>query len=219
MFRYAIFDLDGTLLNTLQDLADACNYALRQAELPEHPVYAYRTFVGNGTSALMERILPARLCRDNTLKSRLLADFSAYYALHKQDHTRPYPGICTLLKKLRAAQIGAAVVSNKPAAFVPEITARYFSGLVDVSIGLTEGASPKPDPAGLQKAMRLLGASPACTLYVGDSDVDVKTAHHIPGLLCCGVLWGFRGKHELTRAGADFLARNAKELEDLIFGL
>lgn len=217
MFDTVIFDLDGTLLDTLRDLADAANHALQSAGLPTHPVAAFRQFVGSGANRLIERMLPPSLCKDEALKLSLLADFNRYYALHKEDHTHPYPGICPLLATLRREGIKTGVVSNKPAAFVPQITGRYFPELIGVSIGLAEGAPPKPHPAGLQQAMKLLSAVPARTLYVGDSNVDVATAHRIPALLCCGVLWGFRGKAELEHAGADFLAADAAGLQRLIF--
>ncbi|MDO5601533.1 MAG: HAD-IA family hydrolase [Oscillospiraceae bacterium] len=217
MFQAVVFDLDGTLLDTLQDLADAANDALRKAGLPTHPTAAFRRYVGNGIDKLIERVLPPPLRQDAFLKKRLTEDFNAYYAAHKEDHTRSYPGMGPLLAKVRDAGIKTGVVSNKPAAYVPVITGQYFPGLIDISIGLPDGAPPKPDPAGLQHALKALGASASCTLYVGDSDVDVETAHRVPGVLCCGALWGFRGREELAAAGADFLAADAAELETLIF--
>lgn len=210
MFRYVIFDLDGTLLNTIDDLADAANWVCRVNDWPEHTVDEYKYMVGNGIPKLCERFSP-EAARTPAQLASTLAQFSARYAAHKEDKTNPYPGVPQLLEKLNRAGVQVAVFSNKADDLARAIVGHYFGQSVQAARGYVDGVAPKPAPDGLLPLMKALGATPEDTLYVGDSNVDVATAHNAK-LPCCGVSWGFRGEEELLTAGADYIAADANEL-------
>lgn len=212
----AVFDLDGTLLDTLGDLADAANWVLREMGLPVHPEEAYRRFVGNGAKLLCQRMLPPERQDDRTA-AQALELFNCRYQKHLFDRTAPYPGIPALLETLAARGIGLGVVSNKPDPFVRPIVERYFPGRFGAVSGPLEGRL-KPDPAGVLRALGELGASPKRALYVGDSGVDMETARR-GGLRSCGVLWGFRDEQELRESGAEFLISSPEELLKLVHSL
>ncbi len=216
MYRYVIFDLDGTLLNTLEDLADAGNWVCTTNGWPTHDLEAYKKMVGNGIPKLCERFSPENARTPEDLAGTL-AQYSARYAAHKADKTKPYPGIEELLADLRRENILCAVFSNKTDCLAQEIVQRYFGNAFAVARGHQQGFPHKPAPDGLFPILKEMGAEPAQTLYVGDSDVDILTAKNA-GLDSCGVLWGFRDAEELRNAGATHLAANAKELRDLILG-
>jgi phosphoglycolate phosphatase len=202
--QFCIFDLDGTLVNSLEDLADATNYALRLQGFPTHPVDQYRRFVGDGVVMLLQRAAP-QPCSSEELK-RLHSDFDQYYSVHCFDKTRPYEGCEALLHSLSQNQIPFGVLSNKPHQFVGEIVRRLFPNAAFASVaGKRPGYEKKPDPAALNEMIRIQGAEKKRCLYIGDSDVDVYTAHNA-GIRCCGALWGFRGYQELSLAGADYFA-------------
>ena len=207
MFQAVIFDLDGTLLNTLEDLAAAGNYALRQAGLPEHPVQAYRYFVGNGIPRLIERITG----ENGDKREQVHRSFLAYYGEHKEDRTRPYLGILELLDSLRERGIRLGVVSNKDDGAVKSMIRSYFGDRFQVVLGRRDGLPPKPDPGLVQEALHSLAVPPEETLYVGDSSVDILTAK-AAGTASCGVLWDFRTEEELREAGAERLAADPSEL-------
>ena len=205
MYKTVVFDLDGTLLNTLTDLADAGNRLCRKYGWPTHERQAYRYFVGNGIPKLVERFSPENARTPEQLAATL-AEFTARYDAHKEDKTAPYPGIAALLDKLRANGIRCAVFSNKADPLCGKIIAHYFGeGRFDAVRGSRPGVPTKPDPAGLYALMEQIGAERSSTLFVGDSDVDILTGHNA-GLPAMGALWGFRGEAELTAAGADALA-------------
>lgn len=215
MFDAVIFDLDGTLLDTLKDLAAACNHTLAAMGLPTHPVQDYKQMVGSGISSLISRMLPQEARSENTaaLAGQL---FSRYYSRHMVDFTAPYPGIPNLLQRLAEHGVPMAVASNKAHQYVVPIVQRFFPGVFAAVQGQKEDVPKKPDPAivhNLLAEMRLAGGPRV--LYVGDSDVDMYTAKNA-GLPACGVLWGFRGREELVAAGADYLAENAEELYNII---
>ena len=210
MYRYVIFDLDGTLLDTLDDLADAGNWVCTVNGWPTFTREQYKTMVGNGVPKLCERFSPAD-ARTPELLAGTLAQFSARYAAHKADKTQPYAGIPELLTSLRRAQVGCAVFSNKTDCLVQDIVKNYFGDVFLVARGNQPGMPHKPAPDGLFPILKAMGAAPAETLYVGDSDVDILTAKNA-GLDSCGVLWGFRSAEELTRAGATYLAADADQL-------
>ena len=196
-----IFDLDGTLLNTLDDLAAATNYALRTNGLPQHSVDDVRRFVGNGVRMLMRRAVP-----DGEQNPRFEAAFTAfrqYYMAHSLDTTRPYDGVMTMLRSLKSRGCRLAVVSNKFCAATEELCRHFFDGLIEVAIGENEAAGirKKPAPDTVFEALRQLGVGPDGAVYVGDSDVDILTARnaHLP---CISVLWGFRDRDFLTANGA-----------------
>lgn len=214
MFTTALFDLDGTLLDTLQDLAAAGNHTLQTLGHPPHPVESYRTMVGNGVPKLIERMLPPK-ARSEKKQAQALGIFRTYYAQHMQDLTAPYPGVLCMLAQLHAEGVAVGVVSNKADEFVQPIVRQYFPQLVNAAVGLRDGVPPKPDPASVHTVMRTLGADAAATLYCGDSDVDMHTAT-AAGVQGCGVLWGFRTRAELAGAGASFLAGDVPALTQLI---
>lgn len=203
MHKLAIFDLDGTLLNTIDDLAVACNHALRTNGFAEHPHDAYKLFVGNGVHNLVLRALPEDE-RNTAATEQVEAVFNEYYSAHAQDHTRPYDGIPEALRAIRDAGVKIAVLSNKPDAYTGVLVKQYFPGLVDVAYGQREGVPIKPDPAAVYEIMNLLGFDARETVYIGDSGVDMQTGSNA-GVKAIGVLWGFRTRNELETYGAAVL--------------
>lgn len=215
MYKTVVFDLDGTLLNTIDDLADAGNRVCAARGWPQHTVEEYKYFVGNGIPKLVERFSPPE-ARTPAVLADTLAAFQADYGAHLRDKTAPYPGMPALLARLKAAGVQLAVFSNKADPLARQVVADYFdTALFDAVRGALPGVPTKPAPQGTLALMRVIGADPAATLYVGDSNVDVDTAHNA-GLPCCGVLWGFRTRQELTDAGAEHLAADAEELWNVI---
>ncbi len=214
MYQNVIFDLDGTLLNTIDDLADAANWVCVNHGWPTHTVEEYKQYVGNGMTKLAQRFVPADWRTPAGIK-QILDEFMPYYDAHKEDKTAPYPGIPDLLHELKRAGVNIAVLSNKAHSLVPSILENYFPGVFSYTQGAVDGIPTKPDPTLLHRLMKEMGASQESTLFVGDSNVDVRTAKN-GGLTCCGVLWGFRGREELEQEGADFLAENTDELKQLI---
>lgn len=209
MYTHIIFDLDGTLLNTIDDLADACNHVCTAHGWPTHTVEEYKYFVGNGIPNLVSRFVPAGLSKDALAAA--LNEFSAYYNAHKEDKTAPYDGIPEVLTILKAAGVHMAVLSNKAHGLTGPLLERYFPGGFEASQGALPGVPLKPDPALLKQLMEQLGAQRSTTLFVGDSNVDVQTGKN-GGLPVCGVLWGFRGREELEREGADLLIDRPAQL-------
>ena len=215
MIHTILFDLDGTLLNTIDDLADAANWVCAQNGWPQHTVAEYKYMVGNGIPKLVERFSPAEARTPDRL-AETLAQFTARYDAHKEDKTAPYPGITELLKELKAAGIQTAVFSNKADVLCGKIIEHYFGpGAFSAVRGSRPGVPTKPDPTGLWDLMRQLNADPATTLFVGDSDVDILTGHNA-GLPAMGAVWGFRGAGELTAAGAEALAFRPGDILDYI---
>ncbi len=211
-----IFDLDGTLLNTLDDLADSCNRQLARRGFPVHPTDAYRYFVGNGAKKLVERALPGG--SGSELVDQFLMDFREDYARHCFDKTAPYAGIPEMLENLQQAGLAMAVLSNKPDAETRRVVERYFpSGLFSHTYGQRDGIPHKPDPAGVAPILEDLGLKAASTAFVGDTWIDMQTAKR-SGCVPIGVLWGFREESELEENGAQLIAANPTELTDLLLG-
>ena len=212
MKKYSIyvFDLDGTLLDTLGDLAASVNYALRTHGMPEHSIEDVRRFVGNGVRKLMERAVPEGA--DNPQFEAAFATFRAYYMGHAQDTTRPYEGIPETLATLKAQGCRLAVVSNKMRKATEELCRHFFQDTIEVAIGEDEAAGirKKPAPDTVFEALRVLGDK-GDAVYVGDSDVDIQTAHNA-GIPCISVLWGFRDKDFLLQHGAKILISAPSEL-------
>lgn len=194
-----IFDLDGTLLDSLTDLAISCNYALRINNMPERTIDEVRCFVGNGVKKLMERAIPNGL--QNPAFEKTYADFRQHYLVHNLDNTKPYPGIIPLLKRLHSEGKNIAVVSNKFYAATQDLVKHFFDEYITVAIGERENIRKKPAPDTVFEALRQLNASSAGAVYIGDSDVDVMTARNC-NIPCISVLWGFRTKEFLIKNGA-----------------
>lgn len=211
-----IFDLDGTLIDTLEDLAAAMNHALGRAGLPPRPVDDYRQLVGWGAPVLVERALPPGA--DDALRAAVLADFRDYYGAHALDRTAPYPGVPALLAALRARRLPLAVLSNKPDDFTRSIVASLFGPAAFAVVrGARDGAPRKPDPAAAMTVARLLAVPAPRCLFVGDSEVDVRTAR-AARMVPIGVTWGFRDPAVLRAAGARTLIRHPRDLLRVLDG-
>ena len=209
-YKTYIFDLDGTLLSTLADLAASTNYALRTHHMPERSLDEVRRFVGNGVKKLMERAIPDGL--NNPLFEETFATFRQHYMQHNLDTTQPYPGIMQLLEQLKAEGKNIAVVSNKFYAATRELCRHFFGDLVPVAIGEREDIHKKPAPDTVIEALRELGVDKEGAVYIGDSDVDIMTAKN-SGMPCVSVLWGFRDKPIIQNS--KFKTQNSKLLRQL----
>ena len=208
-YKTYIFDLDGTLLSTLADLAASTNYALRTHHMPERSLDEVRRFVGNGVKKLMERAIPDGL--NNPLFEETFATFRQHYMQHNLDTTQPYPGIMQMLEQLKAEGKNIAVVSNKFYAATRELCRHFFGDLVPVAIGEREDIRKKPAPDTVIEALRELGVDKEGAVYIGDSDVDIMTAKN-SGMPCVSVLWGFRDKEFLLEHGATTLISKPEEM-------
>lgn len=211
----ALFDLDGTLLDSLHDIGAAMNHALAAQGLPPHPLADYRRFVGEGVRVLVSRAVPAG---HDALHAPVLAAYKAFYAEHQLDHTRPYPGVAELLARLRREGVKLAVLSNKPDAD----TKRLVEALLpDVRFGAVygerAGVPRKPDPTSALAVAAELGVAPGDCAFIGDTAVDMDTAR-AAGMYGVGVTWGFRDAEELQAHGARVLARTADELLQALLG-
>lgn len=213
MYKTVIFDLDGTLLDTLDDLMNSVNFALREFSFPERSRKEIRSFIGNGVIKLMERSTPDGT--DSETQEKCLDTFRRHYLGHMTDNTAPYEDIIPLLERLKSEGIATAVVSNKLHSAVAGLCKDYFPSLIDEALGVTEEAERKPSPLNVFKAMERLSSDKENTIYVGDSNVDVETAHRA-GLKCIGVTWGFRDREELQAHSCDFIAETADEVLKLI---
>ncbi|WP_296013000.1 HAD-IA family hydrolase [uncultured Treponema sp.] len=211
MTKAVIFDLDGTLLNTLDDLADSCNETLHQMNFPLRSIDEVRQFVGNGIAKLMELAIPDGKKNPEYEKSVLL--MKENYAKNWQNKTRPYDGILDLISTLNEMKIKTGIVSNKPDAQVKELAEYYFSSSIkrETAVGDFEGRNRKPSPDSVLEVMRILEVNRDETIYVGDSDVDIKTAKNA-GIPCISVTWGFRDKNFLLNSGAQKLADKPEEI-------
>ena len=211
--KAVIWDLDGTLLNTLDDLAASVNAALAQNGMPLRSTEEVRAFVGNGIRNLMMRAVPGG--EANPAFDKALEDFTRHYGAHSRDRTRPYDGILEMLDKLSAAGVKHAIVSNKIDFAVKALSRAYFGERMCAAIGDDPSRARKPAPDSVFAAMREMGVTAQETVYVGDSDVDVLTARNA-GVPCVAVLWGFRDEACLRAAGAERLARTPDELREII---
>lgn len=206
--KAVIFDLDGTILDTLDDLTDSVNFALLKNNLPLRTVEEIRTFVGNGVKNLIQRSLPD----DNkTSFDAVFSSFAAYYAEHCNCKTKAYLGIIDVIIALREKGIKTAVVSNKSDKEVKKLCAQYFDGLFEVAIGEREGIRRKPYPDSVNESLKILGVSANEAVYVGDSEVDLLTAKNAD-VKCVSVTWGFRSKQFLISCGADNLIDSPSEI-------
>jgi phosphoglycolate phosphatase len=214
-YKGVVFDFDGTLLDTLRDLAESVNSVLSRSGFPEHSLQEYRHFVGDGVEELTRRVLPVGH-RDETTISKTMAGVREEYRGRWPDHTRPYEGIPELLDALTARGIRMAIVTNKPDDSTRAMAAKLLPRWkFDVIVGATADLPRKPDPEGALEAARRLGVPPAAILYLGDSDIDMKTAN-AAGMYAVGALWGFRTADELIRNGTNALIRKPLELLELL---
>ena len=208
-YQTYVFDLDGTLLDTLGDLAASTNYALAAHGMPTRTVEEVRMFVGNGVKKLMERAVPDGL--DNPRFEETYRCFREHYMEHNLDTTAPYPHVVEMLAALKSRGKQLAVVSNKFYAATQELCAHFFGAYIDVAIGERETIRKKPAPDTVLEALRQLGATREGAVYVGDSDVDIETARNC-GIPCVSVLWGFRDRDFLLRHGAETLVSSPLDL-------
>ncbi|MBQ7948273.1 MAG: HAD family hydrolase [Clostridia bacterium] len=210
MYETVIFDLDGTLLDTLDDLTAATNAALEKFSLPQRTREEVRSFVGNGIAKLIERAVGEE---GKGLQAEALAEFKSYYAAHCADKTAPYDGILSLLRSLREKGVKTAVLSNKADFAVKSLAKTYFDGLLLAAVGENEAAGirKKPAPDALFSVMNELSATAEKTVYVGDSDVDIQTAKNA-GVACICVTWGFRDKDFLKREGGKIFVDTPAEI-------
>lgn len=208
-YKAIIFDLDGTLTDTLEDLFLSVNYALRSCGLPERGKDEVRRFVGNGVRKLIERAVPKET--GSKILERCFEVFRAHYVIHCQDHTCLYPGVASLLTTLHAKGYKMAVVSNKLQSGVDELALTFFNGVIDVAIGEQPGIPRKPAPDMVEAALTRLGVTREEAVYVGDSDVDLQTAANA-GLPCISVLWGFRSRDFLVAHGATTLVKSPQDV-------
>jgi len=212
-YKAVIFDMDGTVLDTLQDLTNAVNYSLAQFKLPPVSDRQVRAGLGNGAGHLISRCVPAG-CDEKTLND-VLAFYKPYYDEHCCIDTAPYPGVLPLMAKLKAAGIKLAILSNKPHTAVQPLAEKFFGGLLEFAQGESETVHRKPDPSGLFSAVKQLGLEVCDCVYVGDSEVDVQTGVNA-AMDCIAVSWGFRDRDQLEATGVEMLADNCEELENYI---
>ena len=212
-YQTAVFDLDGTLLDTLEDLYLATNAALERHSLPRRSRDEVRLFVGNGVEMLIRRAVPHGTDEETTLA--VLADFKTTYAAICEDHTRPYDGILDMLTALRERGIRVAVVSNKFDAATKKLCEKYFGDLVEVAIGERAGVRKKPAPDTVYEALKELGVTAEGAVYIGDSDVDIRTAENC-GMPCISVTWGLRDEDFLIENGAKTLVDSPEKLLGVI---
>lgn len=215
MKKLAIFDLDGTLLNTIADLAQSTNYALKTLGYPTHEEKAYNFMVGNGINKLFERALPeGEKSAENILRMR--AEFIPYYDIHNADKSCPYPGICELLEVMQQKGIILAVASNKYQSATEKLVAHYFPQVHFAAVfGQREGIQPKPNPTVIEDILSLTHINREEVLYIGDSGVDMQTAINAD-VTACGVLWGFRPQSELEAFHPTYLVNKAEEILSLL---
>lgn len=212
-YNTIVFDMDGTLLNTLEDLTDSVNYALQACGYTERTLDEIQCFVGNGVRVLMNRAVPAGTSEEDIIKC--LTIYREHYSKNMQHKTRPYDGINELLKSLKEKGIKLAIVSNKYDSAVKALCKDYFQDYIRIAIGESPEVVKKPAPDSVFTALEQLGAVKDEALYVGDSEVDVQTARNA-GLKCIGVTWGFRDREVLATEGADIIIDKPLELLDYL---
>lgn len=208
-----IFDLDGTILDTLEDLKNSVNYALSNNNLPVRTLSEVRSFVGNGIRLLMERSVPS--FTDEATLNKCFADFKAHYKDNSANNTKPYDGILELLTQLKKQGYKLAVVSNKADFAVQTLIADYFHGFFDYAVGECDGIRRKPYPDSVNSALEFLGVDKNQAVYVGDSEVDVETARNSE-LKCIAVTWGFRDKGVLESLNPEYIIDKPSQLTDIL---
>lgn len=213
MIQALIFDLDGTLLNTLQDLTNACNFALVELGLPLRKKEEVQLMIGNGKHKLIERILPKGY---EALHDIALKYYDSYYPVNMLKETRPYEGMEELLRNAKEKGIKLGVVTNKSDNFAQKMMNHYFPGIFDVILGGDNGRPLKPDPQSLNELIEKIETDRENILYIGDSDVDIITGRNA-GVKTCGVTWGYRSEEVILKEKPDHIAHNRKELGEIIY--
>jgi len=207
------FDLDGTVVDSLQDIVDAVNHTMRHFCLPERTPEALKPHLGWGVGHLMRAILPNHT---EAQVETVLAHYRPYYAAHAGDRSRPFDGILPMMRRMKDAGLVLAILSNKPDAAVQPLAERFFSDVVSLAVGEVEGVRRKPHPDMVQNAANRLGVPLNRCLYVGDTEVDIDTAKNA-GIDCACVTWGFRTRDQLKKAGATIIVDTPEEFEYLVF--
>ncbi len=213
MVRTVLFDLDGTLLDTLTDLSNSVNFALRTHLLPERTIQEIRAFLGNGIRNLIEKSVP--LNTSTEVLDKVFLSFKTHYLKHGLDYTAPYSGIIPLLERLKEKSIKMAIISNKVDAAVQQLNSKFFAHYMDIAVGEKTNVRRKPAPDSVLYAIQALGAQPETTLYIGDSEVDFETAQ-AAGVRCVLVTWGFRDESDLHLLKSDYYANSSEELYNII---
>lgn len=216
MINTIVFDLDGTLLNTLEDLKDSVNYALERQGFPLRNLGEIRSFVGNGIRLLMERAVPKNI--DNDTFEICFKDFCDYYKIHMEDKTAPYDGINDMLTNIKKAGFKTAIVTNKADFAAQDLCKRMFGENIDFVVGSSDDRPNKPEPDGVFYALEKLGSKIENTVFVGDADTDILTAKNA-NLPSIGVLWGFRDREVIEEAGAEYIVESVNALEKLLISL
>lgn len=208
-----IFDLDGTLLDTLLDLCDSANYALKECNFPERNITEIKNFIGNGVEMLIRRAVPKDT--EEPKIQECLSLFKIHYLHNSRNLTKPFKGIIQMLQNLKKKGFKTAVISNKFDRAVKKLCDDYFCGLIDAAIGESVDTPPKPSPDGINKILKLLNSDKNKSIMIGDSEVDIETAKNA-GIYSIGVLWGYRDEKTLTDAGVDELADSPERLEMIL---
>lgn len=216
MIDTIIFDLDGTLLNTLEDLRDSVNFVLSKQNYPLRTLPEIRSFVGNGIRLLMERAVPENT--DGETFEICFKDFCDYYKIHMEDKTAPYEGINEMLKKIKSEGFKTAIVTNKADFAAQDLCKRMFGDTIDLVVGSSDDRPNKPAPDGVYYALEVLGSKLENTVFVGDADTDILTANNA-NLDSIGVLWGFRDREIIEKEGAKYIVSTVKDLENLLISL
>ena len=211
--KTVIFDLDGTLLYTLEDLKDSVNFALSKFNYPKKNLEEIRNFVGNGVKVLMELSIPQG--KNNENFDKCLTIFKTHYAQNMYNKTKPYDGIIEMLENLQQQGFRTAVVSNKFDLATKELCKKYFAQKIEIAIGESENIRKKPAPDSIFKVMEILNSNKNSTYFVGDSEVDIQTAQNA-NIKCISVTWGYKDKEFLLKNGAKFLANSPKEILEII---
>lgn len=216
MIDTIVFDLDGTLLNTLEDLKDSVNFALERQGFPLRNLSEIRSFVGNGIRLLMERAVPNNT--DSETFEICFKDFCDYYKIHMEDKTAPYDGINNMLTNIKKAGFKTTIVTNKADFAAQDLCKRMFGDNIDFVVGSSDDRPNKPAPDGVFYALEKIDSKIENTVFVGDADTDILTAKNA-GLVSIGVLWGFRDREVIEEAGAEYIVENANDLEKLLISM
>lgn len=214
-YKAVLFDMDGTVLDTLGDLTDAVNHTLRQYHMPERREAEVASFLGNGAARLLACSAPEGT--DEAVLERMLRDYAPWYDAHCRIKTAAYPGILALMRTLRDRGVKLAVISNKQDTAVKALAEQHFPGLLELAVGESAAVRRKPNPDAVNAALSAMGVSAGESIYVGDTEVDLQTAANA-GTACACVAWGFRSRSRLSAAGAELIFDSALELEQYLLG-